>query len=84
MRSQGTPPRTEVQPNTLTGEAEPNTLSSMAGRPASGWTQGGGQGPAGRPRPGAAPRSMSSPVLRLVSWVVLLIVAFAILSELGR
>ena len=73
--NQGKP---EVLPNTLSGEAEPNTLSTMA--PTPGATRAATQ----RARASMAPRKVPSPVLRLVSWVVLLIVAFTILSLLGR
>jgi hypothetical protein len=78
MWNQRTPGKSEVLPNTLSGEAEPNTLSTMAPQP--GATRTATQ----RARATSAPRNVPSPVLRLVSWVVLLIVAFAILSLLGR
>ena len=76
--NQRTPGRTVVEPNTLTGEAEPNTLSSMTGRPAT------GRGAPRRPQAASAPRTVPSPLLRLMSWVLILIVAFVILSILGR
>jgi hypothetical protein len=76
MWNQRTPGKSEVLPNTLSGEAEPNTLSTMA--PTPGTTRTATQ----RARATSAPRSVPSPVLRIVSWVLLLIVAFAIISLL--
>ena len=86
MGRQRTQPRAEVLPNTLSGEAQPNTLSTMPGKPAVGWTAGGGQQPSTRQRPSASrqPGSAPNPLLRVFSWVLLLIIALAILSLLGR
>jgi hypothetical protein len=75
QRTQG---RSTVQPNTLSGQTEPNTLSTMTGRSA----------PAGSrpPRPRAAPtrRTGAGAALRLMSWVIFLAVAFVLLSLFQR
>ena len=85
MGRQRTPPRAEVLPNTLSGEAQPNTLSTMPGKPASGWTTGGAQPPSRqRTSAGQQPGRPPNPLLRVFSWVLLLIIALAILSLLGR
>ncbi|MFI5255152.1 MAG: hypothetical protein ACHQ15_06830 [Candidatus Limnocylindrales bacterium] len=78
--------RTAVQPNTLSGEAEPNTLSSMrdatTGRQAGGWTTQARQRAAAGTRRAAAPRP-GLPLVRLAGWVLIIIVILVILGQ-GR
>ena len=91
QRSGGKP---SVQPNTLSGEAEPNTLSTMRAAPLSGRSASasGRQAPAWTTprRPAASgPRSATGPMpgramLRLAAWIVFIVVFLMILSQSGR
>jgi hypothetical protein len=88
MPNQRTPGRAVVQPNTLSGQTQPNTLSTMTGRSApgrravaqaSGWrVPAAGTPAAGGSRPG------SSVMARVISWVIFLAVAYFLLYAMGR
>jgi hypothetical protein len=67
-----------VQPNTLSGQTEPNTLSTMTGR-----SVPGPSAPA-RPRGTSGRRANPAPALRLVSWVIFLVMAYVLFSLFGR
>jgi len=87
-----TPAGSIVQPNTLSGESEPNTLSSMGRSPtarsvaaraanartAAGSSAGGGW------RTSSPARAGGGLLARLISWVLILAVAYFLLMALGR